>query len=252
MIVSGATATQMFTLLDICMQLKYTHCHVLYMCMLLFNQHLFLIFFFMNMYICRLLQSSRKHSSWPSSSRVEPHRSRQPLARHRLQLLLRLKLRSLRLQPWLELPLCPTQQFWWELSHTQLTGLLHAVQAHGNFFVQWSCVKSRVQLEIVKSYQGLSVRKSKILLGLGPYGQSSSLDKASVWQSTCSSEGWRAVATTSSTQEQWMYLVSTLESFRIRGITRCGGLAVFNSIQTCCVTGIHLLQSPQDLCVFHI
>lgn len=158
----------MFTLLNVCMQLKYTNCHVLHMCMLLFNQPLFFNNCFMNVFICRLLQSSRKHSSWPSSSRVEPHRSRQPPARHRLQLLLRLKLRSLRLQPWLELPLSPTQQFWWELNPHTAYRSLHTVQAHGSFFVQWSHVKSRVQPEIVESYQGLSARKSKILLGLGP------------------------------------------------------------------------------------
>lgn len=43
-----------------------------------------------------------------------------------------------------------------------------------------------------------------------------------------------------------------LEDFSIYGIPGCAGLAVCNSIQTYCVTGIHLRQNSKDLCVFHI
>lgn len=42
----------------------------------------------------------------------------------------------------------------------------------------------------------------------------------------------------------------TVLDFSIRGSTR--ELAGPNSLQTCCVSGIRLLQSPSDLCVFHI
>lgn len=86
---------------------------------------------FVRCFISRLLQSSRKHSSWPSSSRVVRHRFRLPPARRRLQLLARLRLRSLRQQLGLDLPLWPTQQFWWDSVYTSLP----TVQAHGNFFL---------------------------------------------------------------------------------------------------------------------
>lgn len=75
---------------------------------------------FVHCFISRLLQSSRKHSSWPSSSRVVRHRFRLPPARRRLQLPARLRLRSLRQQLWLVLPPCPTQQFWWGSACTSL------------------------------------------------------------------------------------------------------------------------------------
>lgn len=102
----------------------------------------FLIDFFCNenfvhCFISRLLQSSRKHSSWPSSSRVVRHRFRLPPARRRLQLLARLRLRSLRQQLWLDLPPCPIQQFWWDSAYTSL----HTDQAHGKFFLQRPWVK---------------------------------------------------------------------------------------------------------------
>lgn len=78
---------------------------------------------FVHCFISRLLQSSRKHSSWPSSSRVVRHRFRLPPARRRLQLLA--KLRSLRQQLWLDLPPCPTQQFWWDSAYTSLPTVWH-------------------------------------------------------------------------------------------------------------------------------
>lgn len=97
---------------------------------------------FMHCFISRLLQSSRKHSSWPSSSRVVRHRFRLPPARRRLQLLARLRLRSLRQQLGLDLPPCPTQQFWWDSAYTSL----HTVQAHGNFLMQSPWVRGSGKL----------------------------------------------------------------------------------------------------------
>lgn len=197
----------------------------------------------MNVFICRLLRSSRKPSSWPSSSRVEPHRSRQPLARHRLQLLLRPRLRSLRLQLCRELPLWPTQPSWWELKpHTT-----YRSDGQELFFVQWSWVKRRVQTEIVNTYHSLS-EEIQNPVGVWTLSSMSFPGKSILMAVHMSQREGCAYHIVHAVMVDVSGFYGTVLDSGIRGSTRCE-LAGPNSLQTCCVSGIRLLQSPWDLCV---